>query len=144
MHQTIENNNWTKKFKIYLEKRNAEDVRNLEFLLFLKAFEMNETHLAKDKKSTKYLSERRKLFTSITSIFFGEDSDILALSDSVISDYLIQAAAEPPNTISSNDVKYLLAAKSDPTVWHEGLEPKYQKFLSEVSASKLACLLSIL
>ena len=144
INHTIENNTWTKKFKNYLEKRNAEDVRNLEFLLFLRLFETNESHLAKDKKSTKYLAERRKLFTLITSRFFGENSDILALSDSATSDYLIEAAAEPPNTVSNEDVKYLLAAKSDPTVWHEGLEPKYQKFLSEVSASKLACILSIL
>ena len=142
--QTIENCAWTKKFKTYLEKRNAEDVRNLEFLLFLKAFETNEEHLHKDKKSTKFKGERIKIFRLILSRFFNEDGDILPLSDSATSDYLMQAASEPPNAVSNEDIKYLSAAKDDPTVWHEGLEPKYLKFLSQVSASRLACILSIL
>ena len=143
--RTIDNCAWTKKFKIYLEKRNAEDVRNLEFLLFLKAFEVNEEHLRQDKKNTSKLKESQiRIFSLILSNFFNETGDILPLSDNATQEYLVQAASEPVTSVSSEDLKYLMAAKKDPTVWHEGLEPKYLKFLSQVSASRLACILSIL
>ena len=69
---------------------------------------------------------------------------VLALSNSSVSDYLCTWTSESSDTVTEEDVKYLLNARNDPTVLAEGLEPTYQKFLSEVSASKLACILSIL
>ena len=72
------------------------------------------------------------------------ENDVLALSNSSASDYLVSWTSESSDTVTDDDIKYLISARNDPTVWAEGLEPTYQKFLSQVSASKLACLLSIL
>ena len=80
----------------------------------------------------------------IVKCHFDIENDVLALSNSSVSDYLVSWTSESSDTVTDDDIKYLISARNDPTVWAEGLEPTYQKFLSQVSASKLACLLSIL
>ena len=145
IQNSIDNNLWTKKFHNYLEKRrNAEDIATLKFLLKMEVFNKNELHLKQNKNDTKAKKSRRELFSKIVKSHFDIENDVLALSNSTVSDYLCSWTSESSDTVTEEDVKYLLNARNDPTVWAEGLEPTYQKFLSEVSASKLACILSIL
>ena len=73
---------------------------------------------------------------------FDIQNDVLALSNSSVSDYLCSWTLESSDTVIDDDIKvgtwYL--PEMTPSVWAEGLEPTYQKFLSQVSASKLACI----
>ena len=110
----------------------------------MEVFSKNEVHLKQNKSDTKARHNRRELFTKIVKCHFDIENDVLALSNSSVSDYLVSWTSESSDTVTDDDIKYLISARNDPTVWAEGLEPTYQKFLSQVSASKLACLLSIL
>ena len=110
----------------------------------MEVFNKNEAHLKQNKSDTKARQNRRELFTKIVKCHFDIENDVLALSNSSDSDYLCTWASESSDTVTDNDIKYLISARNDPTVWAEGLEPTFQKFLSQVSSSKLACLLSIL
>ena len=145
--KTIESNLWTKKFHTYLEKRSNGDntqIQTLKFRIKMEAFNKNEKHL---NKSDKELRIRREMFTQITKCHFDLENDVLALSNGTISDYLCTWTSECDQNgqkVTEHDVKYLLNAMEDPTVTSEGLEPTYQKFLSQVSTSRLACILSIL
>ena len=114
-----------------MEKRqNHEEISTLKFLLRVQAF---EKHL------------EPKIFKNILKSHFDIENEVLALSNSSVSDYLCQRTSEISDLkMTEEDKKYLKRAKNDPTVTSEGLEPAYQKFLSETSASKLACLLTIL
>ena len=120
------------------------DIATLKFLLKMEVFNKNELHLKQNKNDTKAKKSRRELFSKIVKSHFDIENDVLALSNSSVSDYLCSWTSESSDTVTEEDAKYLLNARNDPTVWAEGLEPTYQKFLSEVSASKLACILSIL
>ena len=110
----------------------------------MEVFSKNEVHLKQNKSDTKTKRNQRELFTKIVKCHFDIENDVLALSNSSVSDYLVSWTSESSDTVTDDDIKYLISARNDPTVWAEGLEPTYQKFLSQVSASKLACLLSIL
>ena len=69
--------------------------------------------------------------------YFNEDSYILPLSDEKLQETLLSFDSQ---TFEENQIKVLKEAKKDPTVWHEGLEPIYMKFLSTTSPSFVACL----
>ena len=56
----------------------------------------------------------------------------MASSNSSVSDYVVSWTSESSDTVTDNDIKNLISARNDPTVWAEGLEPAYQKFLSQV------------
>ena len=110
----------------------------------MEVFSKNEVYLKQNKSDTKARQNRRELFTKIVKCHFNIENDVLALSNSSVSDYLVSWTSESSDTVTDDDIKYLISARNDPTVWAEAFEPTYQKFLSQVSASKLACILSIL
>ena len=139
--KTINANLWAQKFKSFLEKRNAEDVQSLKFLTKMEAFVRNESNNS-DPKLLK--QNRQVLFKKIVSAHFNEDGDVLAISSGNVSDYLMHWTTVDAAVVTEEDIKYLMLAQNDPTLVSEGLEPSYQKFISQISMSKLACLLSIL
>ena len=131
-------------FKSFLEKRNAEDVQSLKFLTKMEAFVRNESNA--QHSDPKVLKQNRQvLFKKIVSAHFNEDGDVLAISSGNVSDYLMHwTTVDAAAVVTEEDIKYLMLAQNDPTLVSEGLEPSYQKFISQISMSKLACLLSIL
>ena len=83
--KTIDSNLWTKKLKAYLEKRekSAEELSNLKFLLKMQAF---------DREKNEGL--KLQIFANILKSHFDIEADVLALSNSSVSDYLCQRTAE--------------------------------------------------
>ena len=143
--KTINENTWTNKFKTYLEKRNnTEEINSLKFLLKMEAFSKNEQHLKTKKSDPTLLRKRTEMFQQILSAHFNIEENVLALSNNSVSDYLCTWTSDNNIKVSDEDIKYLLEAKKDPTITSEGLEPTYQKFLTQISPSTLACILSII
>jgi len=84
-------------------------------------------------------SDQKKIFKKAVVTFFSEDSeDILSLTNQMLFDALCSVHDEP----NDSDLDHLRQAREDPTVWSEGLDPEYSRFIGQ--ASPLACLLSIL
>ena len=110
----------------------------------MEVFTKNELHLKQNKNDNKARKNRKELFSKIVKCHFDIENDVLPLSNSSVSDYLCTWTSDSSDTVTDEDIKYLLTSRNDPTVWAEGLEPAYQKFLSQISNSKLACILSIL
>lgn len=122
----------------YLQKRdNCEEAETFKFLLRYEAF----TKASKNDK-------KRLIFLNILQHHFDIEEQVLSLSNASISDYLCQRKEDfqEAGTCSLNeeDIKYLKAARNDAKVWSEGFEATYQVFLTKVSTSRLACILSIL
>ena len=98
----------------------------------MEVFSKNEVHLKQNKSDTKARQNRRELFTKIVKCHFDIENDVLALSNSSVSDYLVSWTSESSETVTDDDIKYLMSARNDPTVWAEGLEPTYQIPISSV------------
>ena len=136
----ISRQTWIKKFNEFLENRQLDDhVQTLKFLISLKV--LDNLQAKQTKMKTKIQDSKAQVCREILQKFFSEDSYILPLSDEKLQETLLNF---DPQTFEEKHVKVLKEAKKDPTVWHEGLEPIYMKFLSTASPSFIACLLSIL
>lgn len=131
---TINDNFWTQKFNNYLKARGMEDGMNsLRFLLALQILETSKDLKKKHKNS---------LFSQILREFFEDNP--LPLSNSKLFDKVAEIPTE--NEFSEENLALLIRVKNDPSIWHEGLEPVYLKFLSSLQPQNavIACLLSIL
>ena len=84
------------------------------------------------------------LLQQILDHFFSEDAIMmLPLSNSKVQEELCNNNTTNPSEIQ---LKLLKKAKTDSSIWSEGLDPNYKTFLASLPASNLltACLLSIL
>ena len=136
----ISNQTWIKKFYQFLENRQLEDhMQTLKFLISLKLLE--NFQVKQPKMKAKSQDFKVQICKQILEKYFNEDNYILPLSDEKLQETLLSFDSQ---TFEENQIKALKEAKKDPTVWHEGLEPIYMKFLSSTSPSFVACLLSIL
>ena len=136
----ISRQTWIKKFNEFLENRQLDDhVQTLKFLISLKV--LDNLQAKQTKMKTKIQDSKAQVCREILQKFFSEDNYILPLSDEKLQETLLNFDSQ---TFEEKHVKVLNEAKKDPTVWHEGLEPIYMKFLSTASPSFIACLLSIL
>ena len=138
----ITNQTWIKKFYQFLENRQLEDhMQTLKFLITLTLLENLQSKQSKVKPKTQDF--KVKILTEIFEKYFNEDTYILPLSNEKLQEKLLSFEIKS-GKFDENQFKTLLEAKKDPTIWHEGLEPIYLKFLSSTSPSFVACLLSIL
>ena len=83
------------------------------------------------------------LMQQILDQFFSEDAIMmLPLSNSKVQEELSNNNTNP----SEIQIELLKKAKTDSSIWSEGLDPNYKTFLASLPASNLltACLLSIL
>ncbi len=84
-------------------------------------------------------NEQKKIFKKATKRFFNEESEeLLSLTNQMLFDALCSVQGEP----NDSDVDHLRQARQDDTVWSDGLDPEFSRFIGQ--ASPLACLLSIL
>ena len=145
INQLITDHPWVRKFNQYLLNRELEEeTAMLKFLIAL--FHLEKlTNLRKSAKKTKVIEKLQdqisKLFQEIIYNFFNEEEFMLPLSNSKLQEALCLKKGQ---TFSEDGFQLLKRAKNDGTVWNEGLEPKYSKFLSTISQDLMACLLSIL
>ena len=136
----ISRQTWIKKFNDFLENRQLDDhVQTLKFLISLKV--LDNLQAKQTKMKTKIQDSKAQVCRQILQKFFSEDNYILPLSDEKLQETLLNFDSQ---TFEEKHVKVLKEVKKDPTVWHEGLEPIFMKFLSTTSPSFIACLLSIL
>jgi hypothetical protein len=146
--RTLDKNPWCRKFRSYLEKRDLQDeVVSLKFLVLTQAFvTINEQlkHLKSDQQGRKVRTERNDLFRKIVMSHFHENGELISMSNDDVAEALSDWTRDPGVPVSDLHVELLLKAREDDSVWSEGLEPTFQKFLSQTSQSKLACLLTIL
>lgn len=145
VNSVIDSNPWTSRFKDFLAKRNLEDDLNiLKFLVMVQAIRTKNIN----KKNPKDLhSFKSKKVLDICETFFSEDSESqLPLSNQVLWTQLFAMtnSLKAGLAVSEEALDDVIAARKDPAVWDEGLEPIFIKFVQQSQAPTLACLLSIL
>ena len=110
----------------------------------------NQTQILGHTKITKSLSEdeRKRFFTEIFQNFLSEDCDnMLPLSNQALWASLNDTftTMQAKKTVKSESLNEIINVRKDPSVWDEGIEPTYMRFIKQSPAPTLAaCILSIL
>jgi hypothetical protein len=84
-------------------------------------------------------NEQSRIFKKAIKRFFDEESEeLLSLTNQMLFDELCSVKGEP----DESDLDHLRQAREDETVWSEGLDAQFSRFIEQ--ASPYACLLNIL
>lgn len=149
LDKTIEEHTWCKQFREYLKSRDlSEDEITLKFLVLTQALvnldqKLKDSKLSRPKR-TGMRQEQEAIFKKAVTKFFAEESEEqVALSNQTLYNALAGADLSA-KSVTDQQLEYLRKAREDSSVWMEGLEPTFLRFLKQASPSVLACLLSIL
>lgn len=148
----IEGNVWAKKFVEFLEKRDwTDEVTTFKFLVLTQPLETRSSELNNNSSNAKKVKEVRKdltrIFLQTFDLFFASESEEqVALSNAKLFEALSKAGngLRQGHNLNDDDITLLIKARKDPEVRENGLDPKFMKFLSQQTNTRLACLLSIL
>ncbi len=139
---------WSRRFKDYLIKRDLhENHDSLKFVMAVRSLEAAAGGGTKGRKHHMEYADKLKFCTEILNYFFDDESDkgLLPMSNDSLQEELSRLQREGSATLEPR-FSLLQRACRDSTVFAEGLEPRYMKFVEDYlkNSSAMACLLSIL
>lgn len=148
---------WGTKFLDFLRKRNnsQEEISLFKFLILTEIFtqihrahhelrSQNNNSGNTSKRLNELFVKRELLMKTMLNRHFNEENDeeMISLSNQTLFNKLNGLVSSAH--FQDNDYDLIEKARTDSSVWDEGLQPIYVRFIKQTNPSALACLLSIL